>query len=170
MLIGRRARSSLSAIALRKEVDFDKGKVLLSRIGDKVYATSAFCTHYGAPLAKAVLTADGRIVWYRLCRNQGIAFISLYACRTTQPMARRLVISIRRCPMIVAEASSSKACFNVCTGDIGIFSIPSPPDSSLVSSMSRGCSSTQCAAQLQSSCCGRQDLCHRRCFPHTQRK
>jgi hypothetical protein len=135
VLIGRRARSSLSATAHRKEVDFDKGKVLLSRIGDKVYATSAFCTHYGAPLAKAVLTADGRIVWYRICHNQRIAFISPYVCRTTQPMARRLVISIRQCDMIVAETSSSKACFNVCTGDIGIFPTPSPPDSPLVLSV-----------------------------------
>ena len=48
----------------RKEVDFeDGGKVLLSRLGDKIHATSAFCTHYGAPLAKGVLTADGRVVW-----------------------------------------------------------------------------------------------------------
>ncbi|KAG7089792.1 hypothetical protein E1B28_011443 [Marasmius oreades] len=47
-----------------KEVEFEKGKVLLSRIGDKIHATSAFCTHYGAPLVKGVLTADGRIVWY----------------------------------------------------------------------------------------------------------
>ena len=48
----------------RKQVDFDgDGKVLLSRLGDKIHATSAFCTHYGAPLAKGVLTADGRVVW-----------------------------------------------------------------------------------------------------------
>ena len=48
----------------RKQVDFDgEGKVLLSRLGDKIHATSAFCTHYGAPLAKGVLTADGRVVW-----------------------------------------------------------------------------------------------------------
>ena len=48
----------------RKDVEFDKGRVLLSRIGDKIHATSAFCTHYGAPLAKGVLTSDGRVVWY----------------------------------------------------------------------------------------------------------
>ncbi len=48
---------------LRKEVDFESGKVLLSRLGDKIHATSAFCTHFGAPLAKGVLTADGRLVW-----------------------------------------------------------------------------------------------------------
>ena len=55
---------TFSCLILRKQVEFDKGSVLLSRIGDKIYATSAFCTHYGAPLAKGVLTSDGRVVWY----------------------------------------------------------------------------------------------------------
>ncbi|KAI0714432.1 hypothetical protein C8T65DRAFT_644304 [Cerioporus squamosus] len=55
-----------------KQVDFEgEGKVLLSRLGDKIHATSAFCTHYGAPLAKGVLTADGRVVcpWHGACFN-----------------------------------------------------------------------------------------------------
>ncbi|KAJ6577382.1 hypothetical protein B0H19DRAFT_1119576 [Mycena capillaripes] len=54
-----------------KEVAFGDGKVLLSRLGGKVHATSAFCTHYGAPLAKGVLTADGRVVcpWHGACFN-----------------------------------------------------------------------------------------------------
>ncbi|KAI0261514.1 flavoprotein [Gloeopeniophorella convolvens] len=54
-----------------KEVSFESGKVLLSRLGDKVHATSAFCTHYGAPLSKGVLTADGRVVcpWHGACFN-----------------------------------------------------------------------------------------------------
>ncbi|KIM40012.1 hypothetical protein M413DRAFT_446902 [Hebeloma cylindrosporum] len=54
-----------------KEVAFEEGKVLLSRLGDQVHATSAFCTHYGAPLAKGVLTANGRIVcaWHGACFN-----------------------------------------------------------------------------------------------------
>ncbi|KAI0806103.1 hypothetical protein BC629DRAFT_1282845 [Irpex lacteus] len=55
-----------------KEVAFEgEGKVLLSRLGDKIHATSAFCTHYGAPLAKGVLTADGRVVcpWHGACFN-----------------------------------------------------------------------------------------------------
>lgn len=48
----------------RKEVDFGEGgKVLLSKLGNKIHATSAFCTHYGAPLAKGVLAADGRVTW-----------------------------------------------------------------------------------------------------------
>ncbi|KZO98995.1 hypothetical protein CALVIDRAFT_544533 [Calocera viscosa TUFC12733] len=54
-----------------KEVDFgaDDQKVLVSRIGDKVYATSAFCTHYGAPLVKGVLAANGRVTcpWHSAC-------------------------------------------------------------------------------------------------------
>jgi nitrite reductase/ring-hydroxylating ferredoxin subunit len=33
-----------------KAVDVDGGKVLLSNIGGKINATSAYCTHYGAPL------------------------------------------------------------------------------------------------------------------------
>lgn len=54
-----------------KQVEFDKGHVLLSRIGDNIHATSAFCTHYGAPLAKGVLTSDGRVVcpWHGACFN-----------------------------------------------------------------------------------------------------
>jgi nitrite reductase/ring-hydroxylating ferredoxin subunit len=47
----------------RKEVDFESGKVLLSRLGDRIQATSAWCTHFGAPLSKGVLAADGRVVW-----------------------------------------------------------------------------------------------------------
>ncbi|KAH7927971.1 hypothetical protein BV22DRAFT_1031309 [Leucogyrophana mollusca] len=56
-----------------KEVDFDGegGKVVVYRLGDNVHATSAFCTHYGANLAKGVLTADGRVVcpWHGACFN-----------------------------------------------------------------------------------------------------
>ncbi|KAH9038608.1 flavoprotein [Lactarius hengduanensis] len=54
-----------------KEVPFESGKVLLSRLGDKIHATSATCTHYGAPLVKGVLTADGRVVcpWHGACFN-----------------------------------------------------------------------------------------------------
>ncbi|KAI0073872.1 hypothetical protein K474DRAFT_1666080 [Panus rudis PR-1116 ss-1] len=55
-----------------KQVDFEgEGKVLLSRIGNDIHATSAFCTHYGAPLEKGVLTADGRVVcpWHGACFN-----------------------------------------------------------------------------------------------------
>ena len=46
----------------KKSIDFAGGKVLVSKIKGQVYATSAFCTHYGAPLEKGVLSHDGRIV------------------------------------------------------------------------------------------------------------
>ena len=39
---------------VRKDVDFESGKVLLSNIGGKIQATSAFCSHYGAPLSSNV--------------------------------------------------------------------------------------------------------------------
>ncbi|KIK10073.1 hypothetical protein K443DRAFT_138186 [Laccaria amethystina LaAM-08-1] len=46
-----------------QEVAFGEGNILLSRLGEKIHATSAFCTHYGAPLAKGVLAySDGRVV------------------------------------------------------------------------------------------------------------
>lgn len=46
-----------------KQVAFGSGQILLSKLGEKIHATSAYCTHYGAPLAKGVLTSDGRVVW-----------------------------------------------------------------------------------------------------------
>ncbi|KAF8920202.1 hypothetical protein CPB85DRAFT_1273867 [Mucidula mucida] len=54
-----------------KEVSFEQGKVLLARLGDQIHATSAFCTHYGAPLAKGVLSNDGHVTcpWHGACFN-----------------------------------------------------------------------------------------------------
>ncbi|ORY32308.1 hypothetical protein BCR39DRAFT_523859 [Naematelia encephala] len=54
-----------------KSVDFEGGKVLVSKIKGQVYATSAFCTHYGAPLEKGTLSHDGRVVcpWHGACFN-----------------------------------------------------------------------------------------------------
>jgi nitrite reductase/ring-hydroxylating ferredoxin subunit len=37
------------------------GKVLLVKLDDKVHATNANCTHYGAPLKTGVLAPDGRL-------------------------------------------------------------------------------------------------------------
>lgn len=41
------------------------------QVNGQVYATSSKCTHYGAPLAKGVLTASGRVVcpWHGACFN-----------------------------------------------------------------------------------------------------
>ena len=53
----------------------DGGKVLLSKTGGKVYATSANCTHYGAPLAKGVLSPDGRVTcpWHGGSLSRGFS-------------------------------------------------------------------------------------------------
>ena len=48
----------------KREVEvegIEEGKVLLCNVGGKISALGAKCTHYGAPLAKGVLTGDGRI-------------------------------------------------------------------------------------------------------------
>ena len=98
----------------RKEVDFGNGKVLLSKIGDKVHATSAYCTHYGAPLAKGVLVADGRVVW---C----IDLIPLSVCAlelTPRAAHGTEVHTLRLTPNPTHSQQPFPACFNVCTGDI----------------------------------------------------
>ncbi|TID26925.1 putative rubredoxin-nad(+) reductase protein [Venturia nashicola] len=47
------------------------GKVLLIKVGSKVHATSANCTHYGAPLKNGVVDGSGRITcpWHGACFN-----------------------------------------------------------------------------------------------------
>lgn len=47
----------------------DALKILLSNVKGQIYATSAKCTHYGAPLANGVLTEDGRLIcpWHGAC-------------------------------------------------------------------------------------------------------
>lgn len=46
-------------------------KLLLARTQDETHALSPKCTHYGAPLAKGVLTASGRLTcpWHGACFN-----------------------------------------------------------------------------------------------------
>ncbi|OAK97754.1 hypothetical protein IQ06DRAFT_296062 [Phaeosphaeriaceae sp. SRC1lsM3a] len=56
----------------KKEVEVEGvegGKVLLLKVQDKVHATSANCTHYGAPLSKGILTPEGRLTcpWHGAC-------------------------------------------------------------------------------------------------------
>ena len=48
-----------------KEVELEgieNGKALLLSTEGKVHATSANCTHFGAPLVKGVLTPDGFLI------------------------------------------------------------------------------------------------------------
>jgi nitrite reductase/ring-hydroxylating ferredoxin subunit len=53
-----------------KEISISgKGKVLLSRINGEYFATSHLCPHYKAPLAKGVISSDGRVMcpWHGAC-------------------------------------------------------------------------------------------------------
>ncbi|RCI12275.1 hypothetical protein L249_0553 [Ophiocordyceps polyrhachis-furcata BCC 54312] len=67
--------SSLSlAPGMKREVEVEgikDGRVLLLNSAGKVQAVGARCTHYGAPLAKGVLTASGRLTcpWHGACFN-----------------------------------------------------------------------------------------------------
>ena len=51
-----------------QQIEVGDSQILLSKINDKFYATGAFCTHYGAPLAKGVLCGE-RVVcpWHNAC-------------------------------------------------------------------------------------------------------
>jgi len=56
----------------KKEVEIEGvegSKVLLLKVQDQVHATSANCTHFGAPLAKGILTPEGRLTcpWHGAC-------------------------------------------------------------------------------------------------------
>ncbi|GAM84295.1 hypothetical protein ANO11243_022890 [Dothideomycetidae sp. 11243] len=58
----------------KKEVEvegIEGGKVLLVKLKDEVHALNSNCTHYGAPLAKGVLTPEGRLTcpWHGACFN-----------------------------------------------------------------------------------------------------
>ena len=39
----------------------EDGKVLLVKLGDKVHALNANCTHYGAPLKNGIVSPEGRL-------------------------------------------------------------------------------------------------------------
>ena len=53
-----------------QQITVGDSEILLSKIEDKFYATGAFCSHYGAPLAKGILCGK-RIVcpWHNACFN-----------------------------------------------------------------------------------------------------
>jgi nitrite reductase/ring-hydroxylating ferredoxin subunit len=59
---------SMKAFTFAGEGD-DAVQVLVSNIGGKLHATSAKCTHYGAPLANGVLTGEGKLIcpWHGAC-------------------------------------------------------------------------------------------------------
>jgi len=87
----------------RKEVKIGETPVLLSKVKGSYYATSAKCTHYGAPLVKGTLASDGRIMWWVLSE-----------IRWQQPVS-----SSHWTPPLLLHSPWHGACFNATTGDIG---------------------------------------------------
>ncbi len=53
-----------------QQIAVGDSQILLAKINDKFYATGAFCSHYGAPLATGILCGE-RIVcpWHNACFN-----------------------------------------------------------------------------------------------------
>ncbi|KAL4062236.1 hypothetical protein V8B97DRAFT_1947463 [Scleroderma yunnanense] len=108
-----------------KEFAFEgDGKIVVYRLGDAVHATSAFCTHYGAPLAKGVLAADGRVVcpWHGACFNVCTGDIedapapsALHSFKTqivdgkvvvTADVSRTLKSNLARAPTLISPAAA----------------------------------------------------------------
>ena len=53
-----------------QQIEVADTQILLSKIDDKFYATGAFCSHYGAPLAKGVLCGETIVCpWHNACFN-----------------------------------------------------------------------------------------------------
>jgi NADPH-dependent 2,4-dienoyl-CoA reductase/sulfur reductase-like enzyme/nitrite reductase/ring-hydroxylating ferredoxin subunit len=53
-----------------QQIAVEDSQILLSKIKDKFYATGAFCSHYGAPLAKGVLCGETIVCpWHNACFN-----------------------------------------------------------------------------------------------------
>ena len=51
-----------------QQIEVEGSQILLSRINDEFYATGAFCTHYGAPLAKGIICNETIVCpWHNAC-------------------------------------------------------------------------------------------------------
>ena len=80
LLIAIKYQHHMKEIAVARTDDLQNGEmqqiavadsqILLSKINDKFYATSAVCTHNGAPLAKGILCQEKIICpWHNACFN-----------------------------------------------------------------------------------------------------
>ncbi|WP_019503672.1 apoptosis inducing factor family protein [Pleurocapsa sp. PCC 7319] len=53
-----------------QQIAVEDSQILLSKINDRFYATSAFCTHYGAPLETGILCGEKIVCpWHNACFN-----------------------------------------------------------------------------------------------------
>lgn len=85
------------------------GKVLLLRVQDKIHATSANCTHYGAPLKNGVLTPEGRLTcpWHGACFN--VATGDVEDAPALDPLAKYEIVERDGAVYIKSEESAIKA-------------------------------------------------------------
>lgn len=103
----------------KKEVEVEGvegGKVLLLKVQDKVHATSANCTHYGAPLVKGVLTPEGRItcpwhggIFVLACCLQGMTDCAQLASKSKLVMWKMLP------PLTLSPSTKSWSVTELCT-------------------------------------------------------
>jgi apoptosis-inducing factor 3 len=53
-----------------QQITVNDSEILLTKIDNKFYATGAFCSHYGAPLAKGILNGETIVCpWHNACFN-----------------------------------------------------------------------------------------------------
>jgi apoptosis-inducing factor 3 len=53
-----------------QQIAVGDSQILLAKINDKFYVTGAFCTHYGAPLEKGILSGETIVCpWHNACFN-----------------------------------------------------------------------------------------------------
>ena len=87
-----------------QQIAVEDSQILLSKINDKFYATGAFCSHNGAPLAKGVLCGEKIICpWHNACFNAiagqqeeppGLDSLSTFATRVE---GERVLVELPKC-------------------------------------------------------------------------
>ncbi|KAH7138691.1 rubredoxin-NAD(+) reductase [Dendryphion nanum] len=85
------------------------GKVLLVKVQDKIHATSANCTHYGAPLKNGVLTPEGRLTcpWHGACFNVSTGDVE--DAPALDPLSKYEIVERDGAVYIKSEESAIKA-------------------------------------------------------------
>lgn len=87
----------------------ENGKVLLVKVKDQVHATSANCTHYGAPLKLGVVTGEGRLTcpWHGACFN--IATGDVEDAPALDPLSKYEIVQKDGAVYIKGEEATIKA-------------------------------------------------------------
>jgi nitrite reductase/ring-hydroxylating ferredoxin subunit len=95
-----------------KEVSFEAGKALLSRVNGEYFATSHLCPHYKAPLVKGTISTDGRVMcpWHGACFRVQTGDIedapSLDSLKSFETIVRKGSVFIKTTPEEVKSKKS----------------------------------------------------------------